>query len=114
MRRFEELLHDVITSLESNPAGTLADVEFVIADIPDLNNLDPARGEGIPLARNEALVSSIGPVKTRITVYRHPITVRCAEGSELAALLLDVVIEQLADIWGVEPDEIDDRYGESE
>lgn len=100
--------------MDANGTEALANVHFVVADIPDLTGLDSARGDTIPLARNETVIPSTGTAQTRITVYRHPITVRCTDGAELAALLLDVVIEQLAEAWGVEPEEIDERYGDSE
>lgn len=101
---FEAEVHAAIASLEPN-WPVLGDAQISIIDIPDLDRLDAADSMSMRLAE-----LTPGPT---ITVFRHPITIRCNDSAELKALILDVLIEQLAEIVGLDPEEIDDRYGES-
>jgi len=94
-------VHEAITSLEPEWGTTLADLRVLIADIPDLDHLDD---EIMPLG------STAGSV---ITLFRHPITIRCNSDEELGALILDVLIEELAETLGLDPEEVDERYGDS-
>jgi predicted Zn-dependent protease with MMP-like domain len=46
----------------------------------------------------------------RIVVYRRPVETRAADPRELAALINDVVVEQVASMLGVDPRELDAGY----
>jgi predicted Zn-dependent protease with MMP-like domain len=108
--RFDDAVHSAIDALEPTWGAALRSVEFVVADIPDVDHItesDVVDG-GMPLAE---LVSGS---PTRIVFYRHPITLRCNEAAELSALVLDVLIEQVAALVGVEPEDVDERYGDSD
>jgi predicted Zn-dependent protease with MMP-like domain len=50
-------------------------------------------------------------VSARIVVYRRPVETRAHGGDELAELVQDVVTEQVADLLGRSPEEIDPDYG---
>lgn len=113
-RRFQEHVQAAIESLEPTWGAVLRGIEFVIADIPDLPVLREANTaplldqDGMPLAE------VISGTPTRIIFYRHPITIRCTDGDQLEALVLDVLIEEVAELVGVDPEDVDERYGESE
>lgn len=105
--RFEQLVQESLASLDPAWGSTLASIDITIADIPDLDRLD-ATHEAMPLAQ------TTNGDRPQVKLFRHPITVRCTDSSELAALVLDVLIEQLAEVIGMEPEEIDERYGDSD
>lgn len=45
----------------------------------------------------------------RIVVFRRPIEHRCADRTEASALVLDVLVEQVAELLGLDPAEVDPR-----
>jgi predicted Zn-dependent protease with MMP-like domain len=80
----------------------LSGVEFGVEDTPQL----PAdwADEPVPLA---ALVEAGAGEPTRIVVFRRPIELRASSRVELTALVHEILVEQIADLLGKEPDEID-------
>jgi predicted Zn-dependent protease with MMP-like domain len=105
-RHFEERVRAAVESLEPEWGAKLQGVEFAVADIPDLDRLDSL---SVPLAEN--LLSN---GTTRIVLYRHPITVRSVDSSDVEALILDVLIEQIAELLNMDPEDVDERYGQSD
>src|SRR5665647_1986032 len=85
---------------------TLGDLEFAVEDVPPS---DPAPWESseVPLGR---LFAAQGKMPARIVVYRRPVETRTNDARELAALINDVVVEQVASLLGVEPRELDAGY----
>jgi predicted Zn-dependent protease with MMP-like domain len=49
----------------------------------------------------------------RIVVYRRPLLARADDEEELADLVFDVVVEQVAELLGLDPEDVDPGYGES-
>jgi hypothetical protein len=45
-----------------------------------------------------------------VVLYRWPIVARVRDGGQLGALVHDVVVEQVADLLGLEPETVDPRY----
>jgi hypothetical protein len=43
-------------------------------------------------------------------LFRRPIELRCDDRSELSAMVLTVLVEQVSELLGREPHEIDPRY----
>jgi hypothetical protein len=43
-------------------------------------------------------------------LFRRPIELRCDDRAELAALVLTVLVEQVSELLGRSPEEIDPRY----
>lgn len=94
---------DVVDSLHRRWGEDLAHVEVAVEEAPVL----PADwlGDTVPLTsvvRRGELV--------RLVVFRRPIELRAAGDSDLAALVLTVVVEQVSELLGRSPDEIDPRY----
>ncbi|UMG94658.1 metallopeptidase family protein [Nocardioides sp. TF02-7] len=56
------------------------------------------------------MVRGSGPTPTRLVVFRRPIEHRAADRSDLEAMVLTVVVEQVADLLGLPPSEVDPRY----
>jgi predicted Zn-dependent protease with MMP-like domain len=48
----------------------------------------------------------------RIVLYRRPLLARAEDEDELSELLFDVVVEEFAEILGVDPEVIDPGYGD--
>jgi len=83
----------------------LATVEFAVEDVP---SMDDWNQDWVPLARTYA---AAGALPTRVIVYRRPVEARSTAQRQLQLLLGDVVAEQVAELLGVEPDEVDPAYG---
>jgi hypothetical protein len=49
---------------------------------------------------------------TRIVVFRRPVEIRARGRDERAALVHDIVVEQVAELLGLSPETVDPRYGE--
>ena len=47
------------------------------------------------------------PTRARIVVYRRPLEVRARDGADLADLVHDVLVEQVAAYLGLDPDVVD-------
>jgi hypothetical protein len=64
---------------------------------------------GVPLAQLvPAGVDPEGmPSRARIVLYRRPIEARAKGSTELADLLHEVLVEQVADYLNIEPDAVD-------
>lgn len=105
--RFDAVVLDVVSALDARWHDRLGLVEYAVEDMP----LVPADWQDapVPLA---SLVRGSGTSPTRLVVFRRPVEHR-ADGPEATrALVLAVVVEQLADLLGVEPHEVDPRYPE--
>ena len=63
----------------------------------------------VPLA---SLVRGSGARPTRLVVFRRPIEHRARSRTELAGLVRAVVVEQVADLLGVEPHIVDPRLAD--
>ncbi|WP_354640844.1 metallopeptidase family protein [Kitasatospora camelliae] len=86
----------------------LEEVEFAVVEVPA-----PAPGEpdpeGVALGR---VIPAAQGRRSRIVVYRRPVEIRAKTRDDRAALVHEVLIEQVAELLGESPDAIDPRYGE--
>ena len=103
---FDELVLDAASRMELRAGKAFGDVEFAVEDVPPS---DPAPWEhsDVPLGR---LFAAQGPMPARIVVYRRPVETRSTDARELAALINDVVVEQVAALLGVDPRDLDAGY----
>lgn len=107
--QFDELVLDAAERLEHRLGQSLDAVEFAVEDVPPS---DPAAWEsGVPLGR---VFPATARARARVVLYRRPIETRASEQAELAGLVGDVVVEQVAALLGRAPEEIDPRYDEGE
>ncbi|WP_432546356.1 metallopeptidase family protein [Kineococcus sp. SYSU DK004] len=103
--RFDDLVLDAVELLERRWADELSGVEFAVEDVPPS---DPAPWEDdvVPLGR---LFPADGRSPARVVVYRRPVETR-AEEDELDDLVTDVVVEQVAHLLDMAPEDVDPRY----
>lgn len=100
---FDDLVLDSADRIQPALARARAEVEFAVEDVPPS---DPAPWEDsvAPLARVYRGSSSR---PHRVVVYRRGIESRTHGERELAALIHDVVVEQVSVLLDVPPEEID-------
>ncbi|NUR72959.1 MAG: metallopeptidase family protein [Hamadaea sp.] len=106
---FDDLVLDTVEGLERRYAQELAGVEFAVEDVPpDLNvyDSDVLEDGSVPLARLLPGRPGRHGVPPRIVVYRRPLEFRSGDRDDLADLVRDVVIEQVANLLGMSPDDI--------
>ena len=113
-QQFDDLVLEAVARLEPRWENELADVEFAVQEVPDEDSMDI---NGVPLAR--AFRGSPGQddpanpaTSPRIVLYRRPLLARAEDEDELSELVFDVVVEEFAQILGVEPEAIDPSYGD--
>ncbi|HET6699863.1 MAG TPA: metallopeptidase family protein [Nocardioidaceae bacterium] len=102
---FDETVLAVVDRLETRWHDELGLVEFAVEEIPLVP--DDWGVESVPLA---SLVRGSGGDPTRLVLFRRPIELRCDDRAELAALVLTVLVEQVSELLGRSPEEIDPRY----
>jgi predicted Zn-dependent protease with MMP-like domain len=103
--RFDALVLDVVTAIEERWQDRLGLVEYAVEDAPQVP--DDWDSPAVPLS---SLVRGAGDRPTRLVVFRRPIEHRAERRSDLEALVLTVVVEQVAELLGVEPSVVDPRY----
>jgi predicted Zn-dependent protease with MMP-like domain len=103
--QFDQIALDVMNDVESRWPEELASVELAVEDIPLL----PATwvAPRVPLA---SLVPATSLVPPRLVLFRRPIEHRADTRADLEALLLTVVVEQLADYLGVPAEDVHPDY----
>jgi len=103
--RFDALVLEVVAALEARWADELGLVEFTVEETPVLP--EDWAAATVPLA---SLVRGRGSEPTRLVVFRRPIELRAETPGELAALVLTVLVEQVSELLGRPPEEVDPRY----
>ncbi|MFL6128844.1 MAG: metallopeptidase family protein [Mycobacteriales bacterium] len=117
-QQFDDLVLDVVEHLEGRWAAKLESVEFAVEDVPAVPDgppeslvygTDVVEDGAVPLARLlPAGADDAGrPTPPRVVVYRRPLEARAADRTDLADLVHDVVVEQVANLLGLDPDEVD-------
>jgi predicted Zn-dependent protease with MMP-like domain len=103
--RFDELVLEVVADLERRWSDRLGLVEYGVEDAPQIPD-DWATGT-VPLS---SLVRGSGGRPTRLVLFRRPIEHRCETRADLDALVLTVMVEQVAELLGIDPADVDPRY----
>lgn len=105
---FDTVVTEMVGRLERRWPDELARVEFGVEETPWLDHdWHPDR---VPLA---TLARSHGASPTRIVVYRWPVRRRARGLQEERRLVLDALVEQVAELLGRNPDEIDPRISDA-
>jgi len=105
--RFDDLVLGVVEGIEARWSAHLGLVEYAVEDAPQVP--DDWASDNVPLS---SLVRGSGALPTRIVVFRRPIEHRCETRDELEALVLTVVVEQVAELLGIPAHDVDPRYDE--
>jgi len=103
--QFGELVVAAVDRLEPRWSPYLTAVDVEIVDIPRPEDAE-ALGE-IPLAAHRPVR---GELPATLVVYRRPVELRARERTARRDLVRDLVAEQLADLLGVAPGDLDPQY----
>ena len=111
--RFDDLVLDAVEQLERRWGSQLERVEFAVEDVPPVEVLEPydadvvvdeTAGGAVPLGR---LLPGQDDQPPRVVVYRRPLEARAVDRLDLADLVHDVVVDQVARLLDLDPDEVD-------
>ncbi|MFF1545507.1 metallopeptidase family protein [Streptomyces sp. NPDC058291] len=106
---FADLVQDSVERLERR-WPQLADIDFMVLEVPRLDAAsEPWNDEAVPLG---GTISAREGRRARVVVYRRPVEIRTKGRDERAALVHEVVVEQVAELLGLTPETVDPRYGE--
>lgn len=114
--RFDALVLDALEPIEARWRHELTKLDVAVDDVPEVpRGTRPVPPEGVlldglvPLSRLvPAGVDRAGlPTMARIVLYRRPLEARAKDPAELAELVHEVLVEQVAGYLGVEPDIIE-------
>jgi predicted Zn-dependent protease with MMP-like domain len=118
--RFDELVLDAVEDLELRWASELSGVEFAVEDVPVVPTgtdalldddvvVDETSGGAVPLGRLlPAGIDDQGRARAaRVVVYRRPLEARAADRLDLAELVREVVVDQVARLLQVDPEDVD-------
>lgn len=116
--KFDALVLEALEPIELRWGSELTDLDLAVDEVPEVERTAPdevswAAGTladaGVPLAQLvPAGVDPDGmPSRARIVVYRRPLEARAKGGADLADLLHEVLVEQVAEYLNIEPDAVD-------
>lgn len=104
-QRFDDLALGIVTAVDAKWQDKLGLVEYAVEDAPQIpDDWDSAT---VPLS---SLIRGTGATPTRLVLFRRPIEHRCETRSDLEAMVLTVVVEQIAELLGIDADQVDPRY----
>src|SRR5688572_32689660 len=103
--RFDDLALGIVTDIDARWQDRLGLVEYAVEDAPQIP--DDWDSGTVPLS---SLVRGSGATPTRLVLFRRPIEHRAADRVELEAMVLTVVVEQVAELLGIPPSAVDSRY----
>ena len=103
--RFDQLVLDVVSAIDERWSERLGVLEYAVEDAPQIP--DDWHPETIPLS---SLVRGARGAPTRIVLFRRPIEHRCESRTDLEAMVLTVVVEQVAELLGIPAEDVDPRY----
>lgn len=109
--RFDDLVRDAIGDLERRWSAELEGVEFAVEEVPPPGSgwdegvvADETAGGPVPLGR---LLPADSSRPARVVVYRRPLEARAIDRGDLGELVHEVVVDQVAQLLGLDPDVID-------
>ncbi|MGA4841514.1 metallopeptidase family protein [Streptomyces sp. G45] len=109
---FTDLVQDSVERLERR-WPQLTDIDFLVLEVPPVSGGGASDAEwsadAVPLG---GTVAASEGRPARVVVYRRPVEIRTKGRDERAALVHEVVVEQVAELLGLSPESVDPRYGE--
>ena len=104
---FDRIMLDVVTEIDARWSEHLGLLEYAVEDTPQIP--DDWSSATVPLS---SLVRGTGGTPTRLVLFRRPIERRCENRTELEAMVLTVVVEQIAELLNLSPGQVDERYAD--
>jgi predicted Zn-dependent protease with MMP-like domain len=116
--KFDAMVLEALEPIELRWGSELSDLDLAVDEVPEVEVTSPDEvvwGQGVladvgvPLAQLvPAGVDPEGlPSRARIVIYRRPLEARARDGADLADLLHEVLVEQVAEYLNIEPDAVD-------
>ena len=116
--RFDAMVLEALEPIEQRWGAELTELDLAVDDVPEVDETSPDEvvwqagvlaDVGVPLAQLvPAGVDPEGlPSRARIVLYRRPLEARARGGADLADLLHEVLVEQVAEYLNIEPDAVD-------
>jgi predicted Zn-dependent protease with MMP-like domain len=116
--RFDAMVLEALEPIEQRWGAELTELDLAVDDVPEVDETSPDEvvwqagvlaDVGVPLAQLvPAGVDPEGlPSRARIVLYRRPLEARARGGADLADLLHEVLVEQVAEYLNIEPDVVD-------
>ena len=116
--KFDAMVLEALEPIELRWGSELADLDLAVDEVPEVDKTSPddvvwgqgvLADVGVPLAQLvPAGVDPDGmPSRARIVIYRRPLEARARGGADLADLLHEVLVEQVAEYLNIEPDAVD-------
>lgn len=118
--RFDALVVALLSEIDQRWHDQLGLVEYAVEDAPQIPDdwiagAAPggtaagagSAGASVPLS---ALVRPVGSQPARIVLFRRPIEHRSPYRDDLEALVHTVLVEQVAELLGIDPHQVDPRY----
>ncbi|KEI43233.1 hypothetical protein GU90_17365 [Saccharopolyspora rectivirgula] len=116
--RFDAMVLEALEPIEQRWHAELTQLDVAVDEVPEVETASPENlvwdddvvvDANVPLARLvPAGVDRRGlPTRARIVLYRRPLEARARDGTDMADLLHDVLVEQVAAYLGLDPDVID-------
>ncbi len=116
--RFDAMVLEALEPIEQRWGTELTELDLAVDDVPEVDETSPDEvvwqagvlaDVGVPLAQLvPAGVDPEGlPSRARIVLYRRPLEARARGGADLADLLHEVLVEQVAEYLNIEPDAVD-------
>lgn len=112
-QRFDALVLDALEPIEARWRTELTKLDVAVDDVPEIDDVERSgpvpegvlADGGVPLARLvPAGLDRRGlPTKARIVLYRRPLEARAKDSVDLAELVHDVLVEQVASYLGLDP-----------
>lgn len=104
--RFDTMVLDAVDDLEASWREQIDPIEFAVEDVPPADPSPWEHGE-VPLGRFFPSERGLPP---RVVIYRRPVETRGVDEADLADLVQQVVVEQVAHALGVAPERLDPRF----
>ncbi|NYI79231.1 metallopeptidase family protein [Nocardioides panzhihuensis] len=104
--RFDDIALAIVSDIDARWQSRLGLIEYAVEESPDIPK-EWTVEDHIPLG---SLERGSGATPARLVVYRRPIEHRCQTRAEVEAMVLMVVVEQVADLLGIAAEDVHPRY----
>ncbi|WP_134322655.1 metallopeptidase family protein [Cumulibacter soli] len=115
---FDDLVLDIVEQIDPKWRDVIEAVEFAVEDVPRVTHQHPEdvihqpnviEDASVPLSKlAPGHVDGLGREHApRIVIYRRPLEVRGRSVADLRDLVHEIVVEQLSNLLGVSPSDID-------
>jgi hypothetical protein len=105
--RFDQVALRIMRAVVGRWTGELGDVELAVEEVPVI-----PQHWATPTVPLSSYVEASGTGRPRLVLFRRPIEHRAENLAELEALLLTVIVEQLAEVLGLPVEDVLPGYEE--